>query len=84
MNRRLMTLSKNLCIEPIKLPVVEDEQLLVQAINYNYWFLEMLDAIEVPWEHIPECGRWIQFEIPSQQLQMLMKAFLEVQYEILE
>nr|MDO8109389.1 hypothetical protein [Candidatus Sigynarchaeota archaeon] len=77
-------MSKNFCIEQTEMPVVEDETLLVQATNYNYWFLEMLDAINVPWEHIAGCGRWIQFEIPSEKLQMLMKAFSEVHYDVLE
>jgi hypothetical protein len=77
-------LSKNIYLEPTDLLVVEDERLLVQATNYTYWFLEMLDAINVPWEHIPGCGSWIQFEIRSQELQMLMKAFTEVQYDVLE
>jgi sarcosine oxidase delta subunit len=81
---KLFEMIKNICLEPTELPAVDDERLLVQTTNYTYWFLEMLDAINVPWEHLPGCGRWIQFEIRSQELQMLMKAFTEVHYDILE
>jgi sarcosine oxidase delta subunit len=80
----MIIMSKNICLEPTELLVVEDERLLVQATNYTYWFLEMLDAMNVQWEHIPGCGRWIQFEILSLELQMLMKVFTEVHYDILD
>jgi len=65
------------------LETVENEELLVQAKDYTNWFLDTLDAMHVDWELIEGCP-WIQFEIPSEQLQALMRAFSGVQYDLLE
>ena len=70
-------------IETLEYETVEDEELLVQAKDYTNWFLDTLDAMRVDWEFIEGCP-WIQFEISSEKLRALMKAFSDVKYDLLE
>jgi hypothetical protein len=60
-----------------------DEVLLVQATGHDGWFLDTLDALDVEWEAIAGVPRWIQFEIPSSKLQVLMCHYPDVTMDVL-
>ncbi len=61
-----------------------DEILLVQATDFDRWFLDTLEALNIDWERIPDVPGWIQFEIPSFKLQWLMHGYSDVTLEIME
>jgi hypothetical protein len=73
--------------QPIIVPGHEecshDEVLLVHATGYTGWFIDALEALEIAWESIDGCPSWIEFEIPSCYLQLLMNEFFEVYFDIL-
>jgi hypothetical protein len=60
-----------------------DEALLVQATGHDGWFIDALDALDVEWEAIAGVPRWIQFEIPSSKLQVLMFHYPDVTIDVL-
>jgi hypothetical protein len=68
--------------DPIEVALEEDETLLVHAANLTPSFLETLDEMEVAWEPIPGCP-WIQMELASVELQILMEDFESVKFDIL-
>jgi hypothetical protein len=70
-------------IEAMEAETVQDEVLLVQATHYTNWFLDTLDTMEITWEFIEGCP-WIQFETSSSKLQLLLQAFSDVKYDLLE
>ena len=70
-------------LEALDLETEADEILLVQAKDYTNWFLDTLEAMNIDWELIEGCP-WIQFEISSEKLRALMKAFSDVKYDLLE
>jgi hypothetical protein len=78
-----MLMSLLACLETLELETREDEALLVQATHFTTEFVAVLDYLRIDWEFIEGCP-WIQFEIPSNQLQALIRAFSGMKFEVLE
>jgi hypothetical protein len=74
--------SLNTSLNPLDVALEEEEILLVQATNLSMEFLTVLSDMEVDWEFVAGTP-WIQLELASVELQILIDRFPNVVFDIL-